>query len=66
VLELAGTVASLSGATGARFALLPPANASGNFVEVVQRVPERIVLANIPPDVPLRAGLSAEVTVDVR
>jgi membrane fusion protein, multidrug efflux system len=64
--HLSGTVASLSGATGARFALLPPDNASGNFVKVVQRVPVRIALSEIPPDVPLRAGLSAEVTVDVR
>jgi len=64
--HLVGTVASLSGATGARFALLPPDNASGNFVKVVQRVPVRIALAEVPPDLPLRAGLSAEVTVDVR
>jgi membrane fusion protein (multidrug efflux system) len=62
---LEGTVASLSGATGARFALLPPDNASGNFVKVVQRVPVRIELADIPEDIPLRAGHSAEVTVDL-
>ncbi|HWO13551.1 MAG TPA: efflux RND transporter periplasmic adaptor subunit, partial [Polyangiaceae bacterium] len=64
--HLAGTVASLSGATGARFALLPPDNASGNFVKVVQRVPVRIQLSDVPRDLPLRAGLSAEVTIDVR
>ena len=64
--HLSGTVASLSGATGARFALLPPDNASGNFVKVVQRVPVHITLSDIPADLPLRAGLSAEVTVDVR
>jgi membrane fusion protein (multidrug efflux system) len=64
--HLHGTVASLSGATGARFSLLPPDNASGNFVKVVQRVPVRIALDDVPADVPLRAGLSAEVTVDVR
>lgn len=64
--HLHGTVASLSGATGARFSLLPPDNASGNFVKVVQRVPVRIALDPVPADVPLRAGLSAEVTVDVR
>jgi membrane fusion protein (multidrug efflux system) len=63
--HLEGTVSSLSGATGARFALLPPDNASGNFVKVVQRVPVHIALANVPADLPLRAGLSAEVTVDL-
>jgi membrane fusion protein, multidrug efflux system len=60
---LHGTVASLSGATGARFSLLPPDNASGNFVKVVQRVPVRIAIHDAPADIPLRAGLSAEVTV---
>lgn len=55
-------VESLSGATGARFALLPPDNASGNFVKVVQRVPVRLSWT-MPPDVPMRAGLSADVTV---
>ncbi len=57
-----GTVASLSGGTGASFSLLPADNASGNFVKVVQRVPVRIVWKR-PPDLPMRAGLSAEVTV---
>jgi membrane fusion protein (multidrug efflux system) len=60
--ELEGTVESLSGGTGARFSLLPPDNASGNFVKVVQRVPVRIAW-KAPPDLPLRAGLSADVTV---
>ncbi len=62
--ELEGRVESLSAGTGARFSLLPPDNASGNFVKVVQRVPVRISWKN-PPDVPLRAGLSADVTVFV-
>jgi membrane fusion protein (multidrug efflux system) len=56
-------VASLSGATGLRISLLPPDNASGNFVKVVQRVPVRIAIHDAPADIPLRAGLSAEVTV---
>ncbi len=60
-----GTVESRSGGTGARFALVPPDNASGNFVKVVQRVPVRITWTK-PPDVPLAAGLSAVVTVRVR
>jgi membrane fusion protein (multidrug efflux system) len=63
---LEGTVRSLSGATGSRFSLLPPDNASGNFVKVVQRVPVRIRLGQVPADIPLRAGLSAEVTVDLK
>lgn len=57
-----GVVESLSAATGARFALMPPDNASGNFVKVVQRVPVRIRW-NKPPDRAMRAGLSADVTV---
>jgi membrane fusion protein, multidrug efflux system len=58
----AGSVASLSAGTGARFALLPPDNATGNFVKVVQRVPVRIQW-NKPPDLRLVAGLSATVIV---
>ncbi len=61
---LEGRVDSLSGGTGARFAVLPPDNASGSFVKVVQRVPVRIVWTR-PPDLPLRAGLSCNVTVFV-
>lgn len=62
-LELEGTVESISPATGARFSLIPPDNATGNFVKVVQRVPVRIKLASVQHD--LRAGLSAEVTIHV-
>jgi membrane fusion protein, multidrug efflux system len=61
--HLEGKVESLSGGTGARFSLLPPDNASGNFVKVVQRVPVRIQLVNVPQGVTLAAGLSADVTV---
>ncbi|HEX7481601.1 MAG TPA: HlyD family secretion protein [Polyangiales bacterium] len=57
-------VESLSGGTGARFSLLPPDNASGNFVKVVQRVPVRLTWRAIP-NVALQAGLSADVTVTV-
>jgi len=59
-----GTVESLSGGTGSSFALLPPDNASGNFVKVVQRVMVRIAWQP-PADIDIRAGLSADVTVDV-
>jgi membrane fusion protein (multidrug efflux system) len=59
-----GHVDSVAGATGATFALLPPDNATGNFVKVIQRVPVRITF---DPDQPgledLRAGLSAYVAV---
>ncbi len=60
-----GHVESISPGTGARFSLLPPDNASGNFVKVVQRVPVRIVWEH-PADVKLQAGLSAMVSVDTR
>ena len=60
--EFSGRVESLAGASGARFALLPPDNASGNFVKVVQRVPVLIRLDQAPA-VPLRPGMSATVTV---
>lgn len=60
--EFEGKVESLSGGTGASFSLLPPDNASGNFVKVVQRVPVRVSW-NGPPSDQLPAGSSAEVTV---
>jgi membrane fusion protein (multidrug efflux system) len=60
--KLAGHVDSIAGASGARFSLLPPDNASGNFVKVVQRIPVLIRL-DAPPDVPLRPGMSANATV---
>jgi membrane fusion protein (multidrug efflux system) len=62
--KIEGTVESLSAATGARFSLLPPDNASGNFVKVVQRVPV-LLHWKTPPSETLPAGLSAEVTVYV-
>jgi membrane fusion protein (multidrug efflux system) len=63
--KLEGKVESLAGGTGARFSLMPPDNASGNFVKVVQRVPVRIAWVNPPSDIALRPGLSADVTVKV-
>jgi membrane fusion protein (multidrug efflux system) len=64
--ELHGVVDSFSGATGARFALMPPDNASGNYTKVVQRVPVRVKLVEPPKDVLLLPGLSVEITVDTR
>jgi membrane fusion protein (multidrug efflux system) len=61
-----GKVDSTSPGTGARFSLLPPDNASGNFVKVVQRVPVKIAWTNVPSDVKLAAGMSADVTVIIR
>ncbi len=59
-------VDSISYGTGAQFSLLPPDNASGNFVKVVQRVPVKLVWVDLPGDVELQAGLSADVTVEVK
>ena len=59
-------VDSLSAGTGAAFSLLPANNATGNFVKVVQRVPIRLKLVDPPEDLPLRTGLSANVTVYVK
>ncbi|KAB8041064.1 HlyD family efflux transporter periplasmic adaptor subunit [Silvanigrella paludirubra] len=58
-----GIVRSLSGASGSTFALLPPDNASGNFIKVTQRFPVEIDFQNRPKDLVLRPGMSTEVTV---
>ncbi len=58
-----GHVESFSSATGARFALLPPDNATGNYTRVVQRVPVRIAIDDLPTDVSLRPGMSVTLTV---
>jgi membrane fusion protein (multidrug efflux system) len=62
--DFKGKVDSIAGATGARFSLLPPENATGNFVKVVQRVPVKIVLdAGQDPEHLLRPGMSVNATV---
>jgi membrane fusion protein (multidrug efflux system) len=63
-----GTIDSMSAGTGARFSLLPPENATGNWVKVVQRVPVRIHLdgKGIGNPHTLRAGMSVVVTIRVR
>ena len=59
-----GHVDSISGATGAVLSLLPPENATGNYVKVVQRIPVKIVLDAIPPSVAiLRPGMNVDATV---
>jgi membrane fusion protein (multidrug efflux system) len=62
-----GRVESIAAATGARFSLLPPENATGNYVKVVQRIPVKIVLDGPPdPARPLRPGMSVTATVLTR
>jgi membrane fusion protein (multidrug efflux system) len=57
-------VESISQATGAQFSVLPPQNATGNWVKVVQRIPVRIALHTRPGDPPLRAGMSVTAEID--
>jgi membrane fusion protein, multidrug efflux system len=57
-------VTSVSPSTGSQFSLLPPENATGNWVKVVQRVPVRLQLTHVDAEFLLQAGLSADVTVD--
>ncbi len=65
--EAEGKVQSLSGATGARFALLPPDNATGNFTKVVQRLPVRVaVIKGCGSNRPLRPGMSVVAHVDTK
>jgi membrane fusion protein (multidrug efflux system) len=59
-----GTVQSVSPGTGAQFSILPPQNASGNWVKVVQRVPVRIVFDKDQDLSLLRSGMSATVAID--
>jgi len=63
-LKKTATVASISPATGAEFALLPPQNTSGNWVKVVQRLPVRLEIDVADDDPPLRAGMSVVVEID--
>ena len=59
-------VESISPATGAEFAILPPQNASGNWVKVVQRLPVKLRLIERPGEPPLRAGMTAYVSIDTK
>jgi membrane fusion protein (multidrug efflux system) len=60
-----GKVVGIRAGTGAAFSLLPPENATGNWIKIVQRVPVRIELEKpLPPKYPLRVGLSLNVTVN--
>lgn len=64
--QFQGTVESLAGGTGAQYALLPPNNATGNFVKVVQRVPVKILLNDqTSARHKLRLGLNVTTTIDI-
>jgi membrane fusion protein, multidrug efflux system len=65
--EYTGHVDSIAAATGARYSLLPPENATGNYVEVVQRIPVKILLTE-GQDLEhlLRPGMSVEPAVKIR
>ena len=65
--KFVGTVNSISAGTGARFSLLPPENATGNWVKVVQRIPVKILLdeREIGNPQPLRAGMSVSASIDI-
>jgi membrane fusion protein (multidrug efflux system) len=65
--KLTGKITSFSEATGAKFSLLPPDNASGNYIKVTQRVPVRIDIDNVSQakDI-LRAGLSVDLDVRIK
>ena len=62
--EWSGTVGAISPGTGAQFAILPPQNAAGNWIKIVQRVPMRIEFAPGQDLRRLRAGMSANVEID--
>ena len=62
--QCSGVVTSIAQATGAEFAVLPPQNASGNWVKVVQRIPVRVSVTCREGDPPLRVGMSTTVEID--
>ncbi len=61
--DCSGVVTSIAQSTGAEFAVLPPQNASGNWVKVVQRIPVRVSV-NCPAGEPLRSGMSTTIEID--
>lgn len=58
-----GRVDSIAGASGAALSLLPPENATGNYVKVVQRIPVKILLENAPAGFILRPGMNVDATI---
>ena len=61
-----GRVDSIAGATGTRLSLLPPENATGNYVKVVQRIPVKITLDPLPQGFVLRPGMNVDATIFTR
>lgn len=61
-----GVVTSISGGSGTAFSLMPPQNATGNWVKVTQRIPVRVQIINPEKKFPLRLGSSAKVTIDLQ
>ena len=64
--DIPGHVDSIQRGAGQAFGILPPENATGNYVKVVQRVPVKIVLDQVPKDCVLGPGMSVEPRVTVR
>jgi membrane fusion protein (multidrug efflux system) len=65
-VKVKGKVESFQKGTGARFSLMPPENATGNFVKVVQRIPVKIVFDSIPSDLLLVPGMSVVPSVRIK
>lgn len=64
-LDLNGKIESFSGATGAKYSLLPPDNSTGNFIKIIQRIPVKISISELPQDKSqiLFPGMSAFVKI---
>jgi membrane fusion protein (multidrug efflux system) len=66
-IEFKGRVDSIMSGTGVAFSILPPENATGNWVKIVQRIPVKVeLLPPFPENKPLRLWMSALVTIDTR
>jgi membrane fusion protein (multidrug efflux system) len=63
-VEWRARVSTIAPATGAEFAVLPPQNATGNWVKIVQRVPVLLAIEQTAEQPPLRAGMTVSVSVD--
>ena len=66
--KLTGKIESIAPATGSKFALLPPDNASGNYVKTIQRIPVKIILNDDNKEILklIRPGMNVEVDVNVK
>ena len=65
-VDFKGKVDSISSGSGAAFSILPPENATGNWVKVTQRFTVKVVFVNPPPQYPLRVGASSTVTINTK